>query len=68
MQANGAKDGAAEKLSMHACVDGLSRAEAARVFYQLLGTLNLMVLLYIFKLFRCTCAPVSVYHTLAGPF
>ena len=35
LQADGAK-GRAE-LSMNACVGGLNRAEAARVFYQLLG-------------------------------
>jgi hypothetical protein len=39
MQADVDNDGAAAAdLSMHECVDGLNRAEAARVFYQLLGT------------------------------
>jgi hypothetical protein len=38
MQADVDNDGASAELSMHECVDGLNRAEAARVFYQLLGT------------------------------
>lgn len=36
-QAEGGAEGGRAHLSMHACVGGLNRAEAARVFYQLLG-------------------------------